>query len=624
MQDAIITLLAITFFALIAAILASKIKQPILLLFLFVGAIIGPHTLNFVRDETIISYIIEIGAVLLLFTIGLEFDLESLKKVGLKSIIISLLKIGIIFFFSYHVFSFWMSPAAAALLGIILSFSSTIIIIKILEARNLMVRKEIPTLIAILIVEDLIAVILLTLVSSFGKGEGASLFHVLEGLLNSLFVLVLVYIVLLAVLKPLFRKFILKGENDSVIVFTALSMIIFLSYIAHLLSFSFSLGAFLAGSLISSVVGSKRESKGFHHAISPFAFLFTSLFFIAVGALVDLSKIWEYKYLILAIIVVVIVTRLIAVGLLTYLFSSFRGEQTVFSSIIMISVGEFSLLIAREGARFNTGMDLVTITSVIIFLSAILMSFTLKYADAVKGGLSAKNAINTKIKIVASYIKEVFDGLDIETTYSINLKRHLNIIGGLVIAFFVFLNLFNRVYEILALDSRHVVLTILYYLVYAAILGSIAYFTYKQGKKAYHNLTVALANLSFTRDVRRTKRIIKASVLSFLFIIAGLFFPLAIFLGGISKWWGIVSVVLVAIGIAIIRQVLTHMDSSLKDHSYPQYEKFTAVHLKKYREKEEAKVAAKEEARRKPVKTIPVQKAIWEKEKKPFIRIEKK
>jgi Kef-type K+ transport system membrane component KefB len=611
MQDALISILAISFFALIAAVLASKFKQPVLLLFLFVGALIGPHALNFVRHATVVDYIIEIGAALLLFTIGLEFDLDKLKKVGLKSILICVFKVGIIFFLGYHIFTLFLPPILSALLAVIISFSSTIIIIKILESRNMMVRKEIPTLVAILIIEDLVAVTMLTFIAGFGKGGGGEIVTVLSKLFNSLFVLILVYIVLLAVLRPLFKRFVLKGDNDSIIIFTAISMILFLSYLAYLLQFSMSLGAFLAGSLIASVVGSKSESQGFHHAISPYAFLFTSLFFIAIGSLVDVTKIWDYKWILLLLIVVVVITRLIAVGLLTYLFSSFRGEQTFFSSIIMISVGEFSLLIAREGNRFNTGYDLVTITSVIIFLSAVLMSFTLNYATSVQATFTRHKhtGFDTKFKIVASYIKEAFDGLDVETTYTALLKKHINIMGGLFIAFFVFLNLFVSFQSVTAIIGPYLLLKIVYWLIAAAILAVIAYDIYKQGKKAYGNLTIVLSNLSFTRNVTRTKRIIKAAFFSIILMLMGLFFPLVIFLADLPKAYGIISILLVALGLYIIKINLGRMDSHLKDRQYPTYQKFDSTHLKKYHSSAESQ----QPSTAKPQKE----------EKKPFLKIVK-
>lgn len=577
MQDQVATILAISFFALIAAIIASRLRQPVLLGFLFVGALIGPHSFNFVRDAGIINIIIEIGAALLLFMIGLEFNLEKLKGVGTKSIFIGILKIGIIFFMGYHIFTLFLPVKEAVLLGIIISFSSTIIIIKILESRNMMVRQEIPTLIAILIIEDLIAVSLLTLLSGVAKGNG-NLIPVLEHLFNSLFVLILVYIVLLAVLRPLFKNLIMKHQNDSVIMFTALSMIIVLSYLAHLLGFSYSLGAFLAGSLISSI--SKTEMKGFHQSINPFSFLFSSLFFIAIGTLVDLGKVWDYKWIILAIIGAVILTRLVAVGLLTYLFSSFKGEQTLFSSITMLSVGEFSLLIAKEGMLFGGTLDLVTITSVIIFISAIIMSVSLNYSSSIKQDHTL--FVSPRIKIMASYIKKVFDSLDMENTYTDNFRRHMNIMSGFIIAFLIFLNLIIGFTDIISLLPNRLIGTIIYYAAGAAILGSIGHLIIKELKKAHASLAIILANQSFTRNITRAKKIIKSCTYSFVLIVAGLFFPLALFLLGLPKIFGLISIVIVAIGLYILRDSVTNIDSSLRDNTYPKYEKFSHIHLKKY------------------------------------------
>ncbi|MFH1916588.1 MAG: cation:proton antiporter [Nanoarchaeota archaeon] len=580
MQDQLITVLSITFFALIAAIVASKFKQPVLLGFLLVGAIIGPHTLNFVRDVGIINLIIELGAALLLFMIGIEFNLNKLKSVGMKSVFIGIFKIGIIFFLAYHVFSLFLTTAEAAILAIIISFSSTIIIVKILEARNMMVRQEIPTLIAILIIEDIVAVSVLTILTGIGKAEG-TLINTFTHLFNALFILILIYIVCLAILKPIFKNFILKNSNDSVTMFTALSMILLFSWLAHLLGFSFSLGAFLAGSLIASIMP-PSESKHFHRAISPYSFLFSSLFFIAVGTLVNIGTILDYKLVILATIVVVILTRLIAVGLLTYLFSSFKSEQTFFSSIIMISVGEFSLLVARAGQGLTPGFDLVTITSVIIFVSAIVMTITLNHATAMQSRLSQTEFLSTKVKIFASYLKKVFDGLDLENTYTISFRKVLNVIGGFIIAFLVITNLIISFSGVLNIMGHHIILTLGYYAIGAILLAFVGWNIYNYSKKAHATLAIILANQSFTRNIHRSKRIIKAASAGFFLILIGLFLPFFLFLAKLPKAAGLISLVIVALGLFIIKKSIGHIDSSLKDNAYPKYEKYNSFTIKKY------------------------------------------
>jgi small-conductance mechanosensitive channel len=230
--------------------------------------------------------------------------------------------------------------------------------------------------------------------------------------------------------------------------------------------------------------------------------------------------------------------------------------------------------------NFGGSLDLVTITSVIIFFSAIIMSLTLNYSTAVQKDYPL--FVSSRIKIMASYIKKVFDSLDTENTYTTNFRRHMNIIGGFIIAFFVMLNLIVGFRDILTLLPKSMFITLAYYAVGAGILFFIGRLTFKEITRAHGSLAIILANQSFTRNIARSKRIIKAAALSLALIVIGLFSPLVIFLLDLPKVWGLASIVIVAIGIFIIRDSITHINSSLRDNAYPQYQKLSPINYRSY------------------------------------------
>src|SRR3989338_5586082 len=117
----------------------------------------------------------------------------------------------------------------------------------------------------------------------------------------------------------------------------------------------------------------------FEKAIHPFILTFTSLFFFSIGTIVDFSAVWAGIYLVIALFIINVLSKYLAVGFGSYLFTNFNGKQAAFSGIAMLSVVEFSLLIAKEGSVLGLGIDLVSITAAIILLSSITMSMLISH-----------------------------------------------------------------------------------------------------------------------------------------------------------------------------------------------------------------------------------------------------
>ena len=125
--------------AIVGGVIAARFKQPAVFGLLLIGALIGPNLLNLVQDVNMIRMIAELGAILILFVIGLEFDVSKLMKLGARSILIGLLKFAIVLFFGYETtLLLGFSAKVALFIGVILSFSSTVVVVKVLE------QKEVP------------------------------------------------------------------------------------------------------------------------------------------------------------------------------------------------------------------------------------------------------------------------------------------------------------------------------------------------------------------------------------------------------------------------------------------------------------------------------------------------
>lgn len=367
----------ILFFSILGGVLAVRFRQPSVLGLLLVGAIVGPNTLGFIRDATLINTAIEIGAILLLFTVGIEFSLQHLLNLGLRAITIAAIKLGTVFLISYYTsFLLGLSFTASIYIAVILSITSTVIVIKILEQKGLAKREELPLLIAILIIEDIFGVFALTFFSSLNTRGDLVPINIATSLLVSLIVMAIAYVILQKALKPII-SWLVKYSTEDTITFISLGLCGGMSYLALLLNLSPSVGAFLAGSIVATF----PNSKVFEKAIHPFILTFTSLFFFSIGSLVNFSAIFGSIYIIVALFLVNIISKFVAIGFGSYLFTNFTGKQAVFSGLAMLSVGEFSLLIAREAGTLGLGIDLVSITAAIILLSSLAMSMSVGHSE---------------------------------------------------------------------------------------------------------------------------------------------------------------------------------------------------------------------------------------------------
>src|SRR3989338_6537577 len=210
--------------AIVGGIIATKFKQPAVFGLLLVGAIIGPKSLNLVQDANMIRMMADFGAILILFIIGLKFDISKLMKLGVRSIVIGLLKFAIVLFFGYEVtLLLGFSSKVALFVGVILSFSSTVVVVKVLEQKHMFSRSEVPLLIAILLIEDVIAVFALTFFSSV-KNSGAGIMSTLEHIFFAMAILIVAYLITLKLLKSVVNAIMKNSSDESVLTFLSLGI----------------------------------------------------------------------------------------------------------------------------------------------------------------------------------------------------------------------------------------------------------------------------------------------------------------------------------------------------------------------------------------------------------------
>ena len=558
--------------AIVGGIIASKFKQPAVFGLLLVGAIIGPTSLNLVKDANMIRMMADFGAILILFIIGLKFDVTKLMKLGARSILISLLKFSIVLFFGYEMtLLLGFSTKVALFIGVILSFSSTIVVIKVLEEKELFSRKEVPFLIAVLIIEDIIAVFALTFFSGI-KNSSLGLISTFEKIIFSVGVLILAYFVLLKILKYVVNLLIRNNSDDSVLIFLSLGIGALFSYFAFYLGLTPSAGAFLAGSLVASLPNAREYGKAIH----PYALIFTSIFFISMGTMVDFKSVESNISLIMVLLITIFISRFIAIGFLTFLLANFKNEQPFFSSIAMISVGEFSLLIAKESEKFGLGIDLVTITASIIFISAIVMSIGINYSDKLYNSINLKVPLKTKLKLerISNYMRKFFDQLEIENFFTKKLQSESKLTFILMILALLVFFILRKVSIIIKSNYNQIILYA-FYTISAAFLIYLLNIIYKRLKIIHHTLSIILTHVDNSRNIKKCTAVLNNLLLALLLFFSALLFPFVIFALNLGLWSNITPFVLVGFAFYYLRNLLILIDGS--HQSIPSYDTSISV-----------------------------------------------
>ncbi|MCX8197497.1 MAG: cation:proton antiporter [Candidatus Micrarchaeota archaeon] len=338
------------------ALLFEKLRLPLILGILLAGMLIGPHSplaelkwgdFSFsnliIFDISTVGVFAVIGSALILFGIGLEFSVIRLAQAGPFILLATAIKVGFTYLIANFVLLLLGFPAqTASLVSVALSFSSTPIIIKLLESSGKIRRPEVPFIISILVIEDLIAVFLLGLLA-WPSLEGE--YNIFFSLVKVLVTFVFAYVVL----SRFISKFLsLISHSDELLILGTVSWVLMIGYISDVIGLSFSVGAFLAGSTIAG----SFESRKIEDKIRPFNFLFASFFFFSIGLMIDLYSVISNPFLLSVFLFLAVAVRFFAAGISSYL-AGFAGRNSSFCSTALLPVSELSLLLLSHGIASN-------------------------------------------------------------------------------------------------------------------------------------------------------------------------------------------------------------------------------------------------------------------------------
>src|SRR5436190_3098883 len=293
----------------LVTILFHRFKQPVVLGYIIAGVIIGPHTPPFplIHDQDTIQTLAELGVVFLMFSLGLEFSLRKLKKVGVTALVAAALEILLMVWVGYEVGQFFgWNRMDSIFLGAMLSISSTTIIVKALAELGKGKERFAQLIFGILIVEDMLAIVMIALLSGIAMGGSLEVRAVVETVSRlGMFLVVALVIGLLSV--PRLLSYVAKFKSNEMLLVTELGLCFGVSLLAVNLGYSVALGAFVIG----AVVAESRELLKIEHLMEPVRDLFSAVFFVAIGLMIQPAMLVKYWLPILVITVAVVLGKVL-------------------------------------------------------------------------------------------------------------------------------------------------------------------------------------------------------------------------------------------------------------------------------------------------------------------------
>ncbi|MGM0547353.1 MAG: cation:proton antiporter [Bacteroidota bacterium] len=325
------------------AYLCYRLKIVPIVGFLIAGVVIGPNALGLVQDQELVDMLAEIGIILLLFTIGIEFSLEKLSRIKKAIFLGGGLQVGITVTLVALILSFWgVSWNSAIYTGCLVALSSTAIILGLLSDEDKTDTPSGQLSLAVLIFQDLIIIVMVLLVPILA-GESQSLTGV--GLILGKAVLLIVGVLVLAQrIVPWILEKVAKTRRQELFLLSVVAICFGTAALTNMVGVSLALGAFLAGLVVS-------ESHFSEQAISeilPLRTIFNAVFFVSVGMLLDLNYVIENPLIILGTALAVVILKFI-INTVSLITLKYPIRIVAASGFTLAQIGEFSFVLERAG-----------------------------------------------------------------------------------------------------------------------------------------------------------------------------------------------------------------------------------------------------------------------------------
>ncbi len=336
--------------AAITTLIFRMLKQPLVLGYIIAGLLVGPHfnffpTVGAAEDVRIWA---EIGVVILLFSLGLEFSFKKLMRVGGAASISGIIEIGGMLLLGYTTgLLLGWSQMNSIFLGGIIAISSTTIIIRAFEEQGLKDKSFASSVMGMLVIEDIVAVLLMVLLSTVAVSQQFAGKELIFAVVKLAFFLSLWFLSGILIL-PSFFRWAARWLNEETLLIISLGLCLAMVILATNIGFSAALGAFIMGSVLAET----SQAEIIEHQMQPVKNLFGAIFFVSVGMLIDPTLLWQYKWPVLLITLAVILGKTFYVTLGSFI-SGQPLKQSMQAGMSMSQIGEFSFIIATLGVSLG-------------------------------------------------------------------------------------------------------------------------------------------------------------------------------------------------------------------------------------------------------------------------------
>lgn len=386
-HDFLTTLAVVLSVAAITTVVFQRLRQPVVFGYLFAGMIIGPHVpIPIVADVAIVQTLSETGVILLLFSIGLEFSLRRLIRVGRRATIVAVVQGAMMIWLGYALGrAFGWTKIESFYAGSIIAISSTTIIAKAFQEQRVK-GKFTELVLGVLIIEDLIAIFLLTVLTTLSAGAGVSAGALaITAMRLAMFLGGLIVVGLLVI--PRTVRAIVRMNRPETTLIASMGICFAAALLAYSFGYSVALGAFIAGSLVAE----SGEEHTVAHLIEPVRDVFAAIFFVAVGMLIDPALVAQYWIPVVVFTVAVIVGQVVVVTISAFL-TGYGTRTSLQAGMSLAQIGEFSFIIA--GIGISTGATREFLYPIAVAVSALT---TLTTPWLIRGAAPAASFVDSKL-----------------------------------------------------------------------------------------------------------------------------------------------------------------------------------------------------------------------------------
>lgn len=363
----------------VVTILFHRFKQPVVLGYIVAGFIIGPHTPPFglIHDEDTIKTLAELGVIFLMFCLGLEFSLRKLFKVGATAFIAAFLEIVLMIWIGFEIGRwFGWSTMDSLFLGAILAISSTTIIVKALNDLKMKNERFAQLIFGVLIVEDILGIGIIALLSGIAVSGSVSSGEVFSTV-GKLSLFMIVALVVGILLVPRLLAYVARFESNEMLLITVLGLCFGFCLLVVKLEYSMVLGAFLIGAIMAE----SRQLIKIERLIEPVRDLFSAIFFVAIGMMIDPSVLVEYAWPIVVITIAVVLGKMLSCGMGAFIAGN-DGRTSLRVGMGLSQIGEFSFIIAALGMTLQVTSDfLYPVAVAVSAITTLLTPYLIRGAD---------------------------------------------------------------------------------------------------------------------------------------------------------------------------------------------------------------------------------------------------